>query len=696
MHLSSLLRRRRRRRPRRWRRPSCYDDARHRARARRPRSSRIDRDARDRDHRRRRGASPTTRCVLATGSCPFVPPIPGTDAAGVFVYRTIDDLEAIRAWAAGRRTRRRRRRRPARARGGQRPAPARPRDARRRVRAAADGRAARRRRRPRAAPRSRGARRRTCTPAPPPPRCAPTTTAGSPGWRSPTATDARRRPGRVLRRHPARATSWPARPASTSASAAASSSTTRCAHVATRRLRHRRVRLPRRPRLRPRRARLRAWPRSSPTGSPAATRAFTGADTVHQAQAAGRRRRQLRRRVRRRDGAAGRSSFDDPRRRRLQEARRRPPTARACSAASSSATPPPTARSLAAWRAATCRRPTPRATCSSAGATATPAGRRRDLPDDGHVCSCNNVTKGAICARHRATELRTTSAPSRRAPRPAPAAAAACPLVTDLLDARAARRPGVDGRQRPLRALRLQPPGAVRPRARAPASRTFAELLASHGTRPRLRDLQAGGGLDPRLAWQRATSSTASRPALQDTNDHFLANIQRDGTYSVVPRVPGGEITPDAADRHRRGRQATSASTPRSPAASASTCSARAVDQLPDDLGAAGRRRLRVGPRLRQGAAHGEVLRRHDLVPLRRAGLGRHGHPPRAALPGPARAAQAQVGRVGLRPRVRRGPEQGLRRHRHREGLEPLRRRQRRHAPAARRAARRGPRRRRR
>jgi len=32
---------------------------------------------------------------------------------------------------------------------------------------------------------------------------------------------------------------------------------------------------------------------------------------------------------------------------------------------------------------------------------------------------------------------------------------------------------------------------------------------------------------------------------LQDTNDRFLANIQRDGTYSVVPRVPAGEITPD-------------------------------------------------------------------------------------------------------------------------------------------------------
>jgi nitrite reductase (NADH) large subunit len=32
---------------------------------------------------------------------------------------------------------------------------------------------------------------------------------------------------------------------------------------------------------------------------------------------------------------------------------------------------------------------------------------------------------------------------------------------------------------------------------------------------------------------------------LQDSNDRFLANLQRDGTYSVVPRIPGGEITPD-------------------------------------------------------------------------------------------------------------------------------------------------------
>src|ERR1700733_8913914 len=37
------------------------------------------------------------RIVLATGSYPFVPPIPGRDRPGCFVYRTIEDLDAIRA-----------------------------------------------------------------------------------------------------------------------------------------------------------------------------------------------------------------------------------------------------------------------------------------------------------------------------------------------------------------------------------------------------------------------------------------------------------------------------------------------------------------------------------------------------------------------------------------------------------------------
>ncbi|HEX6597319.1 MAG TPA: FAD-dependent oxidoreductase, partial [Acidimicrobiales bacterium] len=44
---------------------------------------------------------PYDALVLATGSYPFVPAVPGRDAPGCFVYRTIEDLEAIRDAAAG-------------------------------------------------------------------------------------------------------------------------------------------------------------------------------------------------------------------------------------------------------------------------------------------------------------------------------------------------------------------------------------------------------------------------------------------------------------------------------------------------------------------------------------------------------------------------------------------------------------------
>lgn len=43
------------------------------------------------------------RLVFATGSAPFVPPIPGITLKGVFVYRTIDDLRSIAEYREGRR-----------------------------------------------------------------------------------------------------------------------------------------------------------------------------------------------------------------------------------------------------------------------------------------------------------------------------------------------------------------------------------------------------------------------------------------------------------------------------------------------------------------------------------------------------------------------------------------------------------------
>jgi nitrite reductase (NADH) large subunit len=74
--------------------------------------------------------------------------------------------------------------------------------------------------------------------------------------------------------------------------------------------------------------------------------------------------------------------------------------------------------------------------------------------------------------------------------------------------------------------------------------RTWSRLLAEHGR---------GRGCD--VCKPTAASILASLHGehvldgelggLQDTNDHMLANLQKDGSYSVVPRIPGGEVTPD-------------------------------------------------------------------------------------------------------------------------------------------------------
>ena len=73
---------------------------------------------------------------------------------------------------------------------------------------------------------------------------------------------------------------------------------------------------------------------------------------------------------------------------------------------------------------------------------------------------------------------------------------------------------------------------------------SFEELLRFHGT---------GLGCDickPTVGSILASLNNAyvlnrKLVPLQDTNDTFLANMQKDGSFSVVPRMAGGEVTPD-------------------------------------------------------------------------------------------------------------------------------------------------------
>ena len=143
--------------------------------------------------------------------------------------------------------------------------------------------------------------------------------------------------------------------------------------------------------------------------------------------------------------------------------------------------------------------------------------------------------------------------------------------------------------------------------------------------------------------------------ALQDTNDHFLANLQKNGSYSVVPRIPGGEITPEKLIVIGEVARDFGLYTKITGGQRIDLFGAR-VEQLPLIWA-----RL-VDAGFESGHAYGKALRtvkscvgqtwcRYGVQDSRP-----DGDRPGAALPGPALAAQAQVGGVRLRPRVRRGP----------------------------------------
>jgi nitrite reductase (NADH) large subunit len=156
------------------------------------------------------------------------------------------------------------------------------------------------------------------------------------------------------------------------------------------------------------------------------------------------------------------------------------------------------------------------------------------------VCSCNNVSKGVICASiaSGSSDVKTIKACTK-----AGTGCGGCvPLVTEIMK-HELRQAGVDVRNDLCEhfAYSRQELFDI---VRVHRIVSFSELLASHGKgrgceicKPAVASMLASMGTGHILDGEQAT--------LQDTNDHFLANLQRDGTYSVVPRVPGGEITPD-------------------------------------------------------------------------------------------------------------------------------------------------------
>lgn len=161
------------------------------------------------------------------------------------------------------------------------------------------------------------------------------------------------------------------------------------------------------------------------------------------------------------------------------------------------------------------------------------------LPDDALVCSCEAVTKGAICLAVTECEV-TTLDGMKKCTRAGTGCGGCIPMVKDLIKGTLEENGQYIktvlcehfdySRQELLDLIRIN------------HIKTYDQVLDTFGKgdgcevcKPAVASILAGLWNDLIL----------KQDTIQDSNDRFLANIQKGGTYSVVPRIPGGEITAD-------------------------------------------------------------------------------------------------------------------------------------------------------
>lgn len=162
------------------------------------------------------------------------------------------------------------------------------------------------------------------------------------------------------------------------------------------------------------------------------------------------------------------------------------------------------------------------------------------LPASAQICSCNNVSKGQLVDAieggvHTLGELKSCTS--------AGTSCGGCAVLVGQILNSELEKLGVEVSSDICEHFPFTRQDLYM-LVRTEKIMSFSELIQRHGT---------GRGCDickPAVAsilascWNEYILKQGHAP-LQDTNDHFLANMQKDGTYSVVPRVPGGEITPD-------------------------------------------------------------------------------------------------------------------------------------------------------
>ncbi|MDT0643471.1 nitrite reductase large subunit NirB [Zunongwangia sp. F363] len=166
-------------------------------------------------------------------------------------------------------------------------------------------------------------------------------------------------------------------------------------------------------------------------------------------------------------------------------------------------------------------------------------GSAMDFPDTAQICSCESVTKGTICGSIESGECENLGGVIK-----ATKATTGCggckPMVADLVKG-SLKSMGKEVKETLCAHFSF-------------SRQELYDLIKINKVKDYNEALNLFGKGDGCEICKPALSSifasiymeTANKQvAIQDSNDRFLANIQRNGTYSVVPRVPGGEITPD-------------------------------------------------------------------------------------------------------------------------------------------------------
>ena len=160
------------------------------------------------------------------------------------------------------------------------------------------------------------------------------------------------------------------------------------------------------------------------------------------------------------------------------------------------------------------------------------------LPDTAQICACENISKGDIIRQVSEGQAKTID-DIKKSTKACTGCGGCTPLVSDIV------RVTLESMGHKVKKTLCEHFDFTRQELfdiiRVKGIKTFNALIDEHGNgdgcetcKPAVASLLASIWNEPIL----------EQDTIQDTNDRFLANIQRGGTYSVVPRIPGGEITP--------------------------------------------------------------------------------------------------------------------------------------------------------